>query len=325
MASWKLPLGEMKEIVSTIARRAGLDDELRNTLWKYIERMPEALQSAWINSFGDVSSPDLADARRRALPAHIKKGYPSLTDEQVNQRVKYIVDNAPPDDEAFGNVVIRYPIITTDATRAFAGYTDPSYGRRMVFSSYPRIREYLPRTILHEGTHYMDKARGMAKDMRDGNVFKWPHSESPDWLPDEAFKLPTRIYDVEQAIGNVEQAIGDVRPEQQKTFILRKFAPIRSMGMIDYKHTDPTNIEAFTNTCLKDDDHGFHYFLRKNDLGDREMSVDRVASEGLAQWLESLPTYEGLSNLPISKKIIERIEDDPRRGFKIDFNEFMKE
>lgn len=67
MASWKLPLGEMKEIVSTIGRRAGLDDELRNVLWYYINRMPEALQSAWVNSFGDVSSPGLSKARERAL------------------------------------------------------------------------------------------------------------------------------------------------------------------------------------------------------------------------------------------------------------------
>ena len=323
MASWKLPLGEMKEIVSTIAQRAGLDDVLRNTLWKYIERMPEALQSSWVNSFGDVSSPGLADARRRALTTRIKNDHPSLTDEQVNQRVQYVTNNSARDNEIYGDILIRHPKIGIDATTTSSGpiatgYITGGSDRRMMFSADPRIREYLPNIVIHEGTHYMDKARGIAKDVHDGNVLKSPRFESVDWLPDEAFKLPTRIHDVEQAIATV-------RPEQQKKFVLRKFAPIRSMGMIDYKHTDPTDIAAFANTCLKNDDHGFYYFVKKNDTGDREVSVGDVAAEGLAQWLEFLPTYEGLSTLPISKKIIERIEDDPRRGFNIDFDAFMKE
>ena len=318
MANWKLPLGEMKEIVSTIARRAGLDDELRNTLWKYIERIPEALQSAWINSFGDVSSPGLADARRRVLITRFKNDFPYATDEQAAQRVQDVIDRASGYDELYGDVLIKHPDIGIDATTTSSGYVNGGYGRRMIFSANPRIRWYLPNTIIHEGTHYMDKARGVAKDVRDGELLKGPRYETVDWLPDESFKLPTTAYDVGQAIANA-------RPEQQKNFVIRKFAPIRSMGAIDYNRTDPTNIEAFANTCLKNDDHGFHYFIKKNDIGSREVSVGDVATEGLAQWLESLPTYEGLSNLPISKKIIERIEDDPRRGFNIDFNEFMKE
>lgn len=318
MAGWKLPLGEMKEIVSTIARRAGLDDELRNTLWKYIERMPEALQSAWINAFGDVSSPGLANARRRALTTRIKNDVPHFTDEQAAQQAQNVINRSSRYDEMYGDVLIKHPDIGIDATTTSGGYTNGGYGRRMMVSADPRTRWSLPNTIIHEGTHYMDKARGVAKDVRDGNLLKGPRYETVDWLPDESFKLPTTAYDVERAIVHVH-------PEWKKNFVVKKFAPIRSMGAIDYKHTDPTNIDAFANTSLKNDDHGFDYFVKKNNIGNREVSVSDVAAEGLAQWLEFLPTYKGLSNLPISKKIIERIEDDPRRGFNIDFNEFMKE
>lgn len=36
-------------------------------------------------------------------------------------------------------------------------------------------------------------------------------------------------------------------------------------------------------------------------------------------------TKQSLENLELSKRIIERLEDDPRRKFKIDFNKFMEE
>lgn len=67
------------------------------------------------------------------------------------------------------------------------------------------------------------------------------------------------------------------------------------------------------------------YLRHVNEPWPREIDVPNVATEGLAQWLELLPTYNGLAKLPINKRIIERIEDDPRREFNIDFNEFMKE
>lgn len=318
MASWKLPLGEMKEIVNTIGRRAGLDDELRNTLWYYIDRMPEALQSAWINSFGDVSSPGLSTAREQALARRFMAENPGVDAESASRMAHKLVSGSQNAEDIYGDVIIKHPEIGQDATTQHGGYIEDGRGRRMMFSTDPSISFGLPNAVLHEGAHYMDKARGVAKDVRNGDLLSGPRYESVDWLPTESFKLPTTAYDVEQAVANVH-------PASQRKFIVRKFAPIRSMGVIDYQHTNPADIESFARTSLKEDDHGFDYFIRPNAAGNQEMATNSVSTEGLAQWLEYLPTYEGLTKLPISKKIIERIEDDPRRGFNIDFNEFMKE
>ena len=316
MASWKLPLGEMKEIVKTIARRAGLDDELRNKLWSYIERAPEALSTAWINSFGDVTSPGLVNARKRALTDRFRQKY-NVDDDIAAIMANALQKSTPNAVDMYGDVIIRHPKIEIDATMASPASTGLGRNRRMVFSPNQDWRYALPETVLHEGTHYMDKARGAARDVRNGDLLKEPRFESIDWLPNESFKLPTTRYDV-------EQAVADVRPEILKRHIINKFAPIRSMGVINYQHTDPTNIDDFLHTPLREDAHGFDYFVGTI-KGNRQMLVDRVSTEGLAQWLEFLPSYDGLSKLPITKKIVEHIEDDPRRGFDVDFNEFMKE
>lgn len=318
MASWKLPLGEMKEIVETIARRAGLDDELRNTLWKYIERMPEALSTSWINSFGDVSSPGLSKIRKQTYADKIKKESPWVNDKEATEMAEFLSKRAPFPDEMFGDIIIKHPKVGIDATTTAGGYTERGRGRKMMFSADPQISWYLPNMIIHEGTHYMDKARGAAKDVRDGHLFSEPRGESADWLPDESFKLPTTMCDVEQAVANVH-------PASARQRAVRKSAPIRSMGAINYRHTDPFDIESFARTPLKEDEHGFDYFTKEEIPWPREINVPSVATEGLAQWLELLPTYDGLSKLPINKRIIEHIEDDPRREFNIDFNEFMKE
>lgn len=316
MASWKLPLGEMKEIASTIARRAGLDDELRNRFWRYIERMPEALSTSWINSFGDVKSPDLANARKKVLIDEFRRKY-NLDDDIATVMANSFQKNTPNAADIYGDIIIRHPKIETDASMVSAASTGLGRNRQMTFSPRQDLRYALPESVIHEGAHYMDKARGAARDVRNGVLFKEPRFESIDWLPNESFKLPITNYDV-------EQSIGDVRPEILKWHIVKKFAPIRSMGVIDYQHTNPTNIDDFMRTPLRYDNHGFDYFVGTSN-GNRQMKVDRVSTEGLAQWLEVLPSYDGISKWPISKKIIERIEDDPRRGFNIDFNEFMKE
>lgn len=316
MASWKLPLGEMKEIVSTIGRRADLDAELLSKLWDYIERMPEAVSTSWINSFGDVTSRDLANARKRVLIDEFRRKY-NLDDDIATVMANSFQKNTPNAADIYGDVIIRHPEIETDASMVSAASTGLRRNRRMAFSARQDLRHELPESVIHEGAHYMDKARGAARDVRNGDLFKEPRFESIDWLPNESFKLPTTNYDVEQAVGKAT-------PPIMKWYADKKFAPIRAMGVIDYRHADPTNIDDFTRTPLRDDLHGFDYFVGTSD-GRRQMQVDRVSTEGLAQWLELLPSYDGLSKLPISKKIVERIEDDPRRGFNIDFNEFMKE
>lgn len=316
MASWKLPLGEMKEIVSTIGRRAGLDTELLSKLWHHIERMPEALSTSWINSFGDVTSPDLANARKQVLINEFRRKY-HLDDDIATVMADSFLKNTPNAADIYGDVIIRHPKIETDASMVSAASTGLGRNRRMAFLPSQDMRYALPESVIHEGAHYMDKARGAARDVRNGALFKEPRFESIDWLPNESFKLPATSYDV-------EQSVGDARPETLKRHIVKQFAPIRAMGVRDYQHTDPANIDDFMRTPLRDDYHGFDYFVGTSN-GGRQMLVDRVSTEGLAQWLEVLPSYDGLSKLPISKKIIERIEDDPRRGFNIDFNEFMKE
>lgn len=318
MASWKLPLGEMKEIVNTIGRRAGLDDELRNTLWYYINRMPEALQSSWINSFGDVSSPGLSSAREQALARQFMQENSGIDAESAARMAHKLVNGSPNTEDIYGDVIIKHPEIGQDATTQSAGYIEKGRGRRMMFSPDPRISYYLPNAVMHEGAHYMDKARGAAKDVHNGYLFSDPYYESADWLPDESFRLPTTAYDVEQAVVNVH-------PARERQRVVKKFAPIRSMGVINYRRTDPLEIESFARTPLKEDDHGFDYFVKQEDPWPREIDVPNVTTEGLAQWLELLPTYDGLAKLPINKRIIERIEDDPRREFNIDFNNFMKE
>lgn len=318
MASWKLPLGEMKEIVSTIARRAGLDDELRNVLWDYINRMPEALQSSWVNSFGNVSSPGLSKARERALADRFMREISDIDNESAAKKAHEWVSNSPNTEDIYGDVIIRHPEIGIDATTQRGGYTERGRGRKIMFSADPKMSWYLPNAVIHEGTHYMDKARGAAKDVSNGYLFSEPRHESVDWLPDESFRLPITAYDV-------EQVVADVYPASERQRVVRKFAPIRSMGAIDYRHTDPFEIESFARTPLKEDEHGFDYFTKEEIPWPREINAPSVATEGLAQWLELLPIYSGLTKLPINKRIIERIEDDPRREFNIDFNEFMKE
>lgn len=318
MASWKLPLGEMKEIVGTIARRAGLDNELLNKLWYYIERMPEALQSAWVNSFGDVSSPGLSKARERALARRFMRENPDMDGESAAKMAHNWVSYSPNFEDIYGDVIIKHPKVGIDATLQQGAYTERDRGRKMMFSADPQTRWYLPNVIIHEGTHYMDKARGAAKNVSNGHLFDGPYHESADWLPDESFKLPVTMYDIEQAVANVH-------PANERQRVVKKSAPIRSMGAINYRHTDPSDIELFARTPLKEDEHGFDYFTKEEIPWPREINVPSVATEGLAQWSELLPTYDGLTKLPISKKIIERIEDDPRRGFNIDFDEFMKE
>lgn len=318
MASWNLPLSETKEIVETIARRVGLDDALRNKLWYYIERMPEALRSAWVNSFGDVSRPGLSVVREQALARRFMHENPDIDDKTAARMAHKLVSNSPDSDHIYGDVIIRHPEIITDDLSPYGGYVELGHGNKMMLSTDPAYSYYLPHAIIHEGAHYMDKARGAAKNVRNNNLLNEPRYESADWLPNESFKLPTTAYDVEQAL------VG-VRPESYKRFVAKKFAPIRSMGVLNYKHTDPTDIESFARTPLREDAHGVEYFVKSNTDGHPEMNVPSVSTEGLAQWLEFLPTYEGLTKLPITKKIIERIEDDPRRGFDIDFNKFMEE
>lgn len=318
MASWKLPLGEMKEIVETIGRRAGLDDGLRTQLWTYVNRMPEAVQSSWVNSFGDVSSPGLSKARERALADMFMRKKPDIDAESAMRMARDEISYFPNSEDRYGDIIIRYPEVGIDATTQAGGYIEHGRGRKMMFSADPRMSWYLPYAIIHEGAHYMDKARGAAKGVHNGHPFSDPYHESVDWLPDESFKLPITVHDVEQAVANIHSA-------NTRQRAIRKSAPIRSMGAINYKNTDPFDIEAFARTPLKEDEHGFDYFTKEEIPWPREINVPNVATEGLAQWLELLPNHKGLAKLPIYKRIIERIEDDPRREFNIDFNEFMKE
>ena len=311
--AWKLPIGEAKEILTKIARKTKQDPEALD--WHY-SRLPESVQDFWINSFGDIAKPGLARQRARSAIADEILGMPEYPDYKsaLTRADKVLVDHPYIIDD-YSDVIFEHPKIEVREPREMpneGGYVIPGRSQRLVVRS-----DTGPKTVLHEGTHYGDKARGTLKSFNEGDVFAYPVFESGDWFPRTAQESPILAADIERLFDNQNRYA-----YAHSLDVSQPLSPLLAMSRVDL--TKPTNAEVFAkDNYLWQDRHGLDYF--RDGLSPNEISPTKVAEEGLAQWLEELPTMQGLENLELSKRIIERLEDDPRRRFKIDFNKFMEE
>lgn len=313
MANWRLPIGEAKEILAKIARKTKQDREALG--WHY-QRLPEPVQDFWINSFGDIAKPGLAKERARSAIADEILGMPEYPDYKaaLSRADKVLVDH-PYIMDNYNDVIFKHPEIEVRKPHELAnagGYVRPGISQQLVVRS-----DVGPKTVLHEGTHYGDKARGALKSFNEGDVFAYPVFESSDWLPRTAQESPILSADVERLLDKQNRYA-----YAHMLDVSQPLSPLLAMSRVDL--TKPANVDVFNkNNYLWQDRHGLDYF--KDVFNPNEISGKQVATEGLAQWLEELPTMKDLENLDLSKRIIERLEDDPRRNFKIDFNKFMEE
>lgn len=311
--AWKLPIGEAKEILAKIARKTKQDPEALD--WHY-SKLPEPVQDFWINSFGDMAKPGLARQRARSAIADEILGMPEYPDYKtaLSRADKVLVDHPYVLDD-YDDAIFEHPRIEVREPHEMpnmGGYVGNGSSTIFVIRS-----DAGPKAVLHEGAHYGDKARGSVKSFNEGDVYAHPIFESAEWLPRTAQESPILAADIDRLLDKQN------RYAYAHTLdVSQPLSPLLAMSRVDL--TKPTNAEVFAkDNYLWQDQHGLDYF--KDGLTPNEVSGKRVAMEGLAQWLEELPTMQGLENLELSKRIIERLEDDPRRRFKIDFNKFMEE
>ena len=313
MANWKLPIGEAKEILAKIARKTKQDPEALG--WHY-SRLPEPVQDFWINSFGDIAKPGLAKERARSAIADEILGMPEYPDYKaaLSRADKVLVDHPYIIDD-YNDVIFEHPRIEVREPHEMTdkgGFVMEGRSPRLAVRS-----DTGPKTVLHEGTHYGDKARGTLKSLSEGDVFAYPVFESGDWLPRTAQESPILAADIERLLDKQNRYA-----YAHSLDVEQPLSPLLAMSRVDL--TKPTNAQVFAkDNYLWLDRHGLDYF--RDTWEPHKISAKNVALEGLAQWLEELPTMQGLENLDLSKRIIERLEDDPRRNFKIDFNKFMEE
>ena len=311
--AWKLPIGEAKEILAKIARKTKQDPEALD--WHY-SKLPEPVQDFWINSFGDIAKPGLARQRARSAIADEIWGLPEYPDYKsaLNRADKVLVDHPYIIDD-YSDVIFEHPQIEVREPHEMpnaVGYVMDGRSPQLAVRSDTDLK-----TVLHEGTHYGDKARGTLKSFNEGDVVAYPVFESGDWLPRTAQESPILAADIDRLLDKQNR-----RAYRNTLDVSRPLSPLLAMSRVDL--TKPTNAEVFAkNNYLWQDLHGLDYF--RDRLSPNEISPNNVSKEGLAQWLQELPTMQGLENLELSKRIIERLEDDPRRKFKIDFNKFMEE
>lgn len=264
---------------------------------KRFAMLPKAVRESWAASFGDLHSAALGKHRNKIRP-----------------------------DEP-SDVVHTYPVLGGGLREARGLYTPMNTDVYLTGVYKPKL--YLSddwttdRTpdLIHEGTHFMDEAMGTAgKGMRQiksgESPFYHPYVEtiSKDWIDKATKRKSSPFRGADREAENIQENTG-------------LFSPIfyKWDSRDPYPDTDPSD-------WLADDPHGKLYFIgdRSSWLDDYGNDKTMVSSEGLAQFVESIPygfNSKNAQRTPPFKTLVEYAEKDPRRDkdFTIDFEPTLKD
>lgn len=277
------------DLVRSLAKRTGAEG-----FEKKFKRLPKAVQESWISSFGDVHSNKLKTHRDKLgvsdkIDHSLVHAYPKLNTEYIGSSSYYF-----PFDRSVRDLGYYQPYISLDVLANGDNLVDD---------------------LIHEGAHLMDNSMGTAKEvakMPSDWMYAHPFSGhiSRDWIDASTTdKYPLKgsknALDYQDVTGN--------------------FSPLE----YSYSKKHPLERDPDTEPAdwLADDPHGLKYYLNRQEYDwdgnpkPRTIDEDRVAREGFAQFVESIP-YTDLGRTPARHNLVELAEKDPRRSedFTVNFD-----
>lgn len=258
---------------------------------KRFAMLPKAVRESWAASFGDLYSATLGEHRRKVRPT---EGLNRLLHEHP------VLGGGLRDDAG-----LYYPMHTD--VHSTGKYTPK------IFLSDARTYDRSG-DLIHEGTHLMDEAMGTTSNgMRpiyEGNWAGYHPSVSnvsEQWIDDI-----TRHKSPFNKANDLAMQIQDDSG---------KFSPIY-YKQAHWDGSDTKDQPAWW--WLSDDPHGAEYFK----WPDGTINENNVATEGLAQFVESIPygfNTRTARQTPAYKTLVEYAEADPRRSpdFTINFDPML--
>lgn len=276
------------DLVKSLAKRAGAKD-----FESKFKRLPKAVQESWISSFGDVHSDKLRKHRKRVVaPNYIDH---SLVHAHTKLNTEYP-----------GSASYYFPF--ENSVRDM-GYYQP------YISLDTRVKgENLDDALMHEGAHLMDNSMGTAKevvDMPSDYMYVHPYSGhvSKDWL--DASTMDRYPFSGSYHSLDYQDVTGNFSPLE---YAYAKNHPLENpdSNPIDWLASDPHGMEFYKSR---------QYYDWEGNPKPRTIDEDKVAREGFAQFVESIP-YTDLGRTPARRKLVELAEKDPRRSddFTINFD-----
>jgi hypothetical protein len=258
---------------------------------KRFAMLPKAVRESWAASFGDLHSATLGEHRRKVRP-----------------------------DEGLNSLLHEHPVLG-GGIRDYNGLYYPMHTDVQMTGKYtPKIFLSDTRTfdrtgdLIHEGTHLMDEVLGTTstgmKPIYEGtHPYYHPavSNVSEQWIND--------ITRHKRPFNKAEDLASQIQDEGAK------FSPIY------YKQAFWDGSNTKDNPAwwwLSDDPHGSSHFKRP----DGTINEGNVATEGLAQFVESIPYGFNTRNArqtPAYRSLVEYAEADPRRGpdFTINFDPML--
>lgn len=276
------------DLVKSLAKRTGAKG-----FESKFKRLPKAVQESWISSFGDVHSNKLKKQRDKIgvsdkIDHSLVHAYPKLNTEYPGSASYYF-----PFENSVRDMGYYQPYISLD-TRLNG--------------------EYLDDALMHEGAHLMDNSMGTAKEvvgMPSDYRYAHPYSErvSKDWLDAstmDRYPLSGSYHSLDY-----QDVTGNFSPLE---YAYAKNHPLENpdSNPIDWLASDPHGMEFYKSR---------QYYDWEGNPEPRTIDEDKVAREGFAQFVESIP-YTDLGRTPARRKLVEFAEKDPRRSddFTINFD-----
>lgn len=292
------------------------------------EKLPEAVRESWLASFGDLYSKKLATQRRQSNPRGSSDFERDVGDVGLmikHPTLKWL-------DEADGDASGYY------IPMGYSLSTESVYHPQIKVKDYGRGSDQSS-TIIHEGAHLMDEVLGTARHHQrtsDAYPFFYP---MPTLLSEEGW-MPYIVYGLSPKGGKRAKTprhpLYDGVPRKDNYSIsdyqdiTGNFSPIEYEFAKHLKQIDPADYEKSGGgnpyDWLADDPHGLEHF-KKGGYGDDGINSRSVATEGLAQFIESIPYLPALKKTRAMKTLSQFAELDPRRksDYFIDFDPQVRE
>lgn len=268
------------DLVRSLAKRTGAEG-----FEKKFKRLPKAVQESWISSFGDVHSNKLKKHRDELgvsdkTDHSLVHAYPKLNTEYLGSASYYF-----PFENSVRDLGYYQPYISLDVLANGDNLVD---------------------ALIHEGAHLMDNSMGTARDVTN-MASDWPYAHphsgrvSRTWLSGSTRdRYPLK--------GSKNAPI-----HQEVT---GNFSPLE----YNYARRHPLeNPDSDPTDWLANDPHGLEFYKNRQEYDwdgnpkPRTIDNDKVAREGFAQFVESIP-YTDLGRTPARRKLVELAEKDPRRS-----------
>jgi hypothetical protein len=278
------------DLVKSLAKRTGAKG-----FENKFKRLPKAVQESWISSFGDVHSNKLKEHRDKLgvsdkIDHSLVHAYPKLNTEYLGSASYYF-----PFENSVQNLGYYQPYISLDVLASGDDLVD---------------------ALIHEGSHLMDNSMGTAKEvtkMPQDWMYVHPYSGrvSKDWLD----KSTTNGYPLRGSKNSMDHQD-----------ITGAFSPLEYAYNKKHPSENPDSDPIY---WLADDPHGLEFYKNRQEYDwegnpkPRTIDDDKVAREGFAQFMESIP-YTDLGRTPARRKLVELAERDPRRSedFTVNFDRF---